>query len=209
MTHGAVLTWGRLAPNSCVNAYKSIIFAIPEYRISLMRTVLQPLDAATALAVALRPYRTFAVLAQDLGVSSSTAHQSVKRLLAAGLVREAGSGYSASINALEEFLLHGVKYAFPACRSKRQRGVPTAHSAPVLRASLGDDLEPTVWPSRLGSVIGTALEPLLPKAAELPARYPALYDALALVDALRIGTARDRDVAGRHLADVLDGKVRE
>ena len=48
--------------------------------------------------------------------------------------------------------------------------------------------------------MGAAIEPLLDTAAELPGRWPALDDALALVDALRVGTARDREVAGGLLA---------
>jgi hypothetical protein len=165
-----------------------------------MQRVLRPLDVAVALDLALRPGQTFAQMAGDLGISQSTAHQAVHRLVASGLARKSARGYLANLAALEEFLLHGVRYAFPASRTRRQRGVPTAHAAPVLRDAFDGEVEPVVWPAARGSVVGAAIEPLLDTAAELPGRWPALDDALALVDALRVGTARDREVAGGLLA---------
>jgi hypothetical protein len=110
----------------------------------------------------------------------------------------------ADVAALEEFLLHGVRYAFPAIRTRRQRGVPTAHSAPVLKDVFDSDIDPLVWPSAIGAMVGIALEPLIPTAATFASRHPALYDALALVDAIRVGTARDREVAGQMLTKQLD-----
>jgi hypothetical protein len=169
-----------------------------------MRQVLQPIDVPVALSIALRLGQTYAALADQLGISQSTAHQAVKRLMLSGLVLKTGRGHVADVGALEEFLLHGVRYAFPAIRSKRQRGVPTAYSAAVLRDSLDNDLDPVVWPSSLGTVVGTALEPLIPSAPWLASRHTALYDTLALVDAIRVGTARDREVAGQKLTERLD-----
>lgn len=165
--------------------------------------LLRPLDVAVALNIAFRPKPTFARLADDVGISQSTAHQAVIRLVGAGIVRRTRKRYQANVAALEEFLLHGVRYAFPAQRETRRRGVPTAHSAPVFRHELDSDVDPVVWPSAKGTVVGAAVEPLLDTAAELPGRRPDLYDALALVDALRIGTARDREVAGRLLSEQL------
>lgn len=168
-----------------------------------MKLVLRPLDVVVALDVALSGQATFSKMSQDLAISPSTAHQAVQRLLAAGLLRKSSGGLSPNLAALEEFLLHGVRYAFPASRMRRQRGVPTAHAAPVLRDTLDHTLEPVVWPSARGQVVGTAVEPLLDSAPDLAERRPALYDALTLVDAMRLGTARDREVAGRLLRDRL------
>ena len=169
-----------------------------------MRYVLQPIDIAVALAIALRPHATYAALAETLEISSSTAHQAVQRLLASGLVRKVRVGLEANAGALEEFIAHGVRYAFPAHRGSRRRGVPTAHAAPVLQDSLDGGVDPYVWPSAEGTVVGVALVPLVKTAARLATRHPALYEALALVDAMRVGTARDREVAGRILADRLE-----
>jgi hypothetical protein len=169
-----------------------------------MRQTLQPIDVSVGLSIALRPHPTFAALADELRISPSTAHQAVKRLLLSGLVRKAAHGHVADVEALEEFVVHGARYAFPAIRNRRQRGVPTAHAAPIFEGVLDQDIDPLVWPSALGSVVGGALEPLIPSAPTLATRHPALYDLLTLVDAIRVGNARDREVAGALLSERLD-----
>jgi hypothetical protein len=98
--------------------------------------------------------------------------------------------------ALEEFLFHGVRYAFPARKGSFQRGVPTSHTAPALRQDSHSSLY-TVWPSSHGTVVGESIEPLLPSAPELPDRNPELYALLTLVDGLRIGTVSERVRARR------------
>lgn len=168
-----------------------------------MSTVLQPIDIPVALSLAGRPGPTFAELGGELGVSPSTAHASVKRLNAAGLVHSRGAQHEVNLSALEEFLLHGARYSFPPHRSRRQRGVPTAHSAPVLHSVLNGDIDPLVWPSPSGTVVGEGLKPLIPGAALFAEHAPQLYDLLALVDAIRAGTARDREVAGAILGKRL------
>jgi hypothetical protein len=169
-----------------------------------MRQTLQPVDVSVGLSIALRPNQTFAAIGDELAISPSTAHQAVKRLMLSGLVRKAGNGHVVDVAAMEEFLLHGVRYAFPAIRTRRQRGVPTAHAAPVFQGIFDPDIDPLVWPSALGTVVGAAVQPLIPSAASLASRHPALYDVLALVDAIRVGNARDREVAGELLTKRLD-----
>ena len=161
-----------------------------------MSTALQPVDIPVALCLAGRAGPTFAELGAELGISPSTAHASVKRLNAAGLLHTRGAQHEVNLCALEEFLLHGARYSFPPHRSRRQRGVPTAHSAPVLQHLLSGDVDPFVWPSPIGTVVGEGLKPLIPCAVSLAERSPELYDLLTLVDAIRVGTARDREVAG-------------
>jgi hypothetical protein len=54
---------------------------------------------------------------------------------------------------------------------------------------------PIVWPHPEGTVRGESLEPLYPSAVDAARRDDALYESLALVDALRIGRARERKLA--------------
>lgn len=162
---------------------------------------LRPLDVAVALRLAERPDATFAELRDDLGISTSTAHQAVERLSAAGILRP----HDRRVNrhALLEFLEHGVRYAFPAApRAVRERGVPTAYAAPPLAEEIAAD-EPIVWPDPRGSVIGEAMDPLYDRAVELPERCPSVYEMLTLVDALRMGRARERKIAAGKLRDRL------
>jgi len=167
--------------------------------------VLRPLDVPVAVYLALRPYAPYATLAGDLGISVSTAHQAVERLTFAALLSPKSGGLRAvSVPELEEFLLHGVRYAFPVQRLRQKRGVPTAHSAPVLARELDGQLDPVVWASPNGSIVGAEVKPLLPSAPELVERCPPVYEWLALIDAIRIGTARDRGAAGRLLSHRLE-----
>jgi hypothetical protein len=62
-----------------------------------------------------------------------------------------------------------------------------------------------VWPSAKGKVVGAAIAPLAPSVPDAALASPPLYELLALVDALRIGAARDREAAGPRLAHRLAG----
>jgi hypothetical protein len=108
-------------------------------------------------------------------------------------------------SSLLEFLLHGIRYAFPAEIGSPTRGIPTSYAAPPIRDSIADagDLPP-VWPYADGKVRGYSFVPLhknVPQAALEDAR---LYELLALVDALRNGRARERQLAGRELTRRLE-----
>ena len=175
----------------------------------LKHHVLRPLDVPVALYLAVHPDKSYGDLAYDLQISPSTAHDAVQRLIYAGLAR-AGSNEGRRVNvaALLEFLTHGVRYAFPAHRQRPRKGVPTAHAAPALQADLDTEADPVVWPTARGHLVGAAIEPLLKSAFELPQRSRAVYDLLTLVDAIRIGTARDREVATRLLTERLEDTVR-
>jgi len=53
-------------------------------------------------------------------------------------------------------------------------------------------------------MVAEGVEPLIPAAASFAEHAPRLYDLLALVDAIRLGTARDREVAGKLLGQRLE-----
>lgn len=159
-------------------------------------SVLRPLDVAVAVRLAQTPGATFEALGRDLLISTSTAHGSVKRLEGAQLMVPG----IRKVNrlALREFLDHGVRYAFPATAAAQVQGVPTAHAGPPLAAHIVA-MDPAVWPAADGPIRGAAVRPLLARATELPEHCPALYEALTLVDALRIGRARERELASAAL----------
>jgi hypothetical protein len=103
-------------------------------------------------------------------------------------------------SALEEFLLHGVKYAFPPERGELTRGVPTAHAAEPLRSliSAGSDAPP-VWPFPEGKTRGYSFAPLYKTVPKAALRDKYLYELLALVDAIRDGKSRERLLAEKEL----------
>jgi hypothetical protein len=155
--------------------------------------VLRPLDIPVALRLVESPGATYQELADDLGMSKSTAHDAVERLAIAHLLLP--DERRVNHHALLEFLEHGVRYAFPARpMGIRGRGVPTAHSAPPLNEEI-DASNAWVWPYHKGKVEGEVITPLYDHAVDLPERCASVYEMLALVDALRAGRARERKLA--------------
>ncbi|WP_396207072.1 MarR family transcriptional regulator [Gemmatimonas sp.] len=135
-----------------------------------------------------------------MGISHGEAHNAVRRLQAARLLR-AGSRV-VKTEALLEFLLGGVPYVFAATPGAEVRGVPTAHAAPPLDVDF-TGADAYVWPSAEGRVRGAALEPLYAGAVHTATTNPALYELLGLVDALRAGRARERQRARDYLRQRL------
>jgi DNA-binding Lrp family transcriptional regulator len=153
---------------------------------------LKPVDVVVALRLAEAPDAKYDELSADLGISTSTAHASVRRLQGAGLLRPS----SRRVNwlALQEFLAHGLRYAFPARPGARARGIPTAHAGPPLaRHILAGDV--IVWPDAAGPAVGEAIAPLYRQAPQLPQRSPEAYEMVTLADAIRLGGTRERRLA--------------
>jgi hypothetical protein len=147
---------------------------------------------------------TYPRLARSLGMSVSETHGAAKRAIAAGLLPSGGLGVRPGAEALREFLVHGAKYSFPALRGEIARGVPTAHGAPPLKGLLAETSEPPpVWPHPKGPARGPSLAPIVPSAPGAALEDPALYELLALFDALRAGRARERQIASRLLEERL------
>ncbi len=145
---------------------------------------------------------SLARMAVDLILSPSQVHAALNRLAAARLIFKDARDSRANARAAEEFLVHGMKYMFPARRGGVTRGMLTSYAAPPLNRliSSGTDLPP-VWPLATGEHLGTSLEPLY-KMVPLAARAdPSLYKLLALMDALRDGRARERSLAEREIVE--------
>ena len=162
--------------------------------------MLKPQDLVAAIYLSLHegPW-TYPALSFALGLSASEAHAAVKRAQASGLIN---SHTRKPMKAeLLEFLLHGVRFAYPVERGGLTRGLPTAHAAPPLsgRIMTSADDAPPVWPDPEGTVRGEAWAPLYPKAVDACRRDASLYEILALVDAIRGGRARERAIAAQEL----------
>src|ERR1035438_7233269 len=90
-------------------------------------------------------------LALELVMSPSEVHASVKRAQASHLLHGPGLQNRPNITALEEFLVHGLKYVFPAERGELTRGVATSYGAEPLRSVISPGNEPVpVWPHEEG-----------------------------------------------------------
>jgi len=137
-------------------------------------------------------------LAKALGLSQTEISFALDRCRTAGLM---DSDKKTVIRpALTEFLLHGLKYVFPAKPGPICRGIPTAHSAPPLsRVIVASNEDHYVWACAGGKVRGQAIEPLYPNAPAAAKTDGKLHELLALTDALRSGRAREHGLAVREL----------
>jgi DNA-binding Lrp family transcriptional regulator len=163
--------------------------------------ILKPQDIYVTLKIVAAGNRApYAQLAGELGMSPSEVHASVKRAQIARLLHGPNMENRPNFSALEEFLVHGLRYAFPADRGEFTRGVPTSYAAEPLRSAISQGNEPIpVWPCPQGSVRGVAFEPLYKSAPIAAVRDPAFYEYLALADALRDGRVRERKYSEQEL----------
>lgn len=133
-------------------------------------------------------------------MSPSEVHASVKRAQASGLLHGPSLKNRPNAAALEEFLIHGLRYVFPAERGELTRGVPTSYGAEPLCSFIASGSDPIpVWPYEQGNQRGTAFAPLYKTAPIAALRDQPFYEYLALVDALRDGRVRERKIAATEL----------
>jgi predicted XRE-type DNA-binding protein len=131
-------------------------------------------------------------IAEDLGLSQSEVSESVARSKYAGLLDPKGKKVMKL--ALMEFLQYGIRYAFPQKPGPVVRGIPTSHSASPLKEEI-QSTENYVWPYAKGTVRGHSIIPLYGSVPEAALKDEVLYELLALVDALRVGRAREKEIA--------------
>lgn len=167
---------------------------------------LKPQDLLVSLKVAVQPDRhyTFSQLATELFMSVSEVHAAVKRAEGSRFLSRSGTDLHAIRSSLQEFLTHGVQYAFPPLNGPLTRGMPTGIAGPVLKEHFmtGDGFPP-VWPDPEGETRGTSLQPLyhsVPAACRIDNK---LYNVLTLVDALRAGAAREKELSIQLLMEHL------
>jgi hypothetical protein len=176
-------------------------FANRESRMYNRDMALKPQDVYVALKIAAAKSRApYSQLAGELVMSPSEVHASVKRAQIAHLLHGAKLHNRPNFSALEEFLVHGLKYVFPAERGELTRGVATSYAAEPLRSVITQSNEPApVWPYEEGKQRGIAFEPLYKTAPIAALRDRSFYEYLVLADALRDSRSRERKYAAQEL----------
>lgn len=165
---------------------------------------LRPQDILVLLKLLASPGREWrqADLAHELGLSQYEISASLSRAEYAGFLDSAKKRLNKS--ALQEFLLHGLKYVYPARPGALCRGIATSHSAaPLSEQIVSDPNDQYVWPHGEGDMRGQAIPPLYESAPLAAKKDPKLHELLALVDALRVGRARERQIAAEELKQRL------
>ena len=170
-----------------------------------MPMILKPQDIVILLKLVTlgsKPW-SYNALAYELSMSPSEVHGGIKRAATARLFDAQRN--VPIIQALKEFLVHGVKYAYPPDRGQLTRGVPTSYAAPPLAAMITQSSDPPpVWPDPEGTIRGYEFSPLYKSVPKAAVRDNALYELLVLVDAIRDGRARELELAVKELTVRLD-----
>jgi hypothetical protein len=170
-----------------------------------MELRLKPQDVVVALKLAAMPSVrwTQPELARSIHLSASEVNHGLKRLAACHLYNARERRVVRA--SLQEFLVSGLRYVFPAQLGLFGEGMPTSiggSAALSAKLMLGDE-DLVVWPaadSRAFRVRGRVLAPLYRNVPRAAAEDPALHEYLALVDALRVGRARERALAKEELS---------
>ena len=131
-------------------------------------------------------------LANQLFISQSEISKSLVRSKYAGLLD--ADGKQVFKLALLDFLQYGIRYVFPQQPGVMVRGIPTAHSTKPLSELIQSD-EHYVWPSALGTMRGYSVVPLYKSVIKAVQHDAQLHELLALVDVIRIGRAREVELA--------------
>ncbi|MBF0121500.1 MAG: hypothetical protein HQK79_21940 [Desulfobacterales bacterium] len=159
-----------------------------------MILTLKPQDIVVILKLfSIKPKWSYSTLAYELFMSASEVHACINRSILARLVDP--SDKKPLKKAVQEFLIHGIKYVYPAEIGSIIRGMPTSYGTLPLSNFIINNGLPPVWPDSEAQTHGYELKPLyktVPKAAN---RDQRLYQMLSLVDAIRHGSAREQKIA--------------
>lgn len=172
----------------------------------LFQPTMSPLDVVVLLKIITYGNQPWLQkpMAESLHLSQSEVSKSVARSKDAALLDP--SGKKVRRLAFMELLQYAISYVFPQRPGALVRGLPTAHSAPPLNQIIQSS-ENYVWPSGKGKVRGQSIVPLYPSVVEAAGEDEKLYELLALVDALRVGKAREKELAIQELKKrILNGE---
>lgn len=139
-------------------------------------------------------------MAKALSMSQSEVSESLARSGYARLLFE--KDRKVAREPLMDLLQYGIPLVFPQQQGNVTRGIPTAHSAAPLKNLIQSD-EQYVWPYAKGHVRGYGIQPLYSPILPVIEQDRELYELLALVDALRVGRAREKNLA----VDLLKKKI--
>ena len=142
-----------------------------------------------SLAVRDKPWQ-YRDLSVSLSISISEISESFSRSEQAGLI----NGKRVARNSLMEFIQFGLKYVFPQRPGSIATGVPTAHSHPFYKEKIVNS-HPYVWPSFDGSARGESIEPLHKGLITSTSQDEVFYLLMVSVDMIRVGKAREIQMA--------------
>ena len=153
-------------------------------------------------------YLSLRKLAEELGMSASSVSESLERSKKAQLVDR--NKKRVNTLALQEFMIHGLAYVFPAETGRVIRGIPAYISASPLKEQVTDSSEQFVWRYIKGNARGQQITPLYPSVPEAALRDEELYQLLVIADTLRMGRSREKEIAiaelNKHIRNYVENQ---
>jgi hypothetical protein len=140
------------------------------------------------------------------GISKSEVSKALNRCYNSGLAKPSRNTGSPAVNvkALGDFSIYGLRYVFPAELGSMTRGIVTGMTARIFPDTLfSAGVQSPVWPDAKGNTMGLAVIPLFKTVPYAARKDPRLYAFLALIDSLRLGLPRERNLAAETLDKLL------
>ena len=164
--------------------------------------ILKPHDVALLVKLLVKDGQDWKQMdiAQELGLSQGEVAKALVRLKKAMLV----NGKRVNHQAALEFLVHAIKYVFPVEPGPLAFGIPTGISSPAhekMVVQSGEDVY--VWPHPAGKKRGQIIRPFYANLAEAALKDRKFYDMMAAIEILRVGRARERNLAVKYLEKEL------
>ena len=142
-------------------------------------------------------------LAIDLELSQGEIAKSLQRLSKVGLIFD----NEPNRKACEEFLISAVKFIFPAQLGALTVGKPTAMSTVYFQKHLLQSKENMyVWSDVDGDTRGQMVHPLYPGLSKAASKDEKFYNMMSAIEVLRLGKARDKEVAKTFLKEEIGKK---
>jgi len=152
-----------------------------------------------------RPNLAQAELAKQIGSNPSQVTRAIQALLKANLIYPMEGKLVANFYGWEKILL-AIEYLFPVSVGGIVVGMPTSYGAPPISNEINPGSDPIpVWPCAKGGVRGLCVEPLYSDMPKALIEYPDedFYTLLVLIDALRIGRSREKELGKKYILEKL------
>jgi len=165
--------------------------------------MLKPQDIAILVTVMIVDSEwTYREIAGKLDMSPSSVHDGLARADLCNLFNK--DKRRILRRNLLEFLVHGIRYAFPVPPKPVSRGILTGYAVPPLSDRIQHEEDfPPVWPYAQGTELGQAIKPLHPSVPRIAQEDKSFYEVFSLIEALRNGRTREKAIAADLLREYI------
>lgn len=161
---------------------------------------IKPQDVLVMMKLLASPNLSQRKLAEQLFISQAEISHGLKRLKASHLLVDS----HVITRAATEFLIHALKYICPAEFGMPALGIPTSFAHPDFKFVKYNTDEIYVWPYANGKKRGIALLPIYPTLPQACAVDRNLYWLTSLVEMVRAGRARERQIGADEIKKFLE-----